>query len=185
MGQEHLVCILDEQVSVGFTGKINVQDSKSKQQLGSILFVEGEIIDCRYKSSNGLKAFFNLCVDEFDDIGLSYIVEPELIQISKKTIHYPYSVLKRKIAETVEKYRESRKSKPPRNLKILIEPSFLSSSELVTGNEFDLLGTISDYNKVGDIYDKSNLLEYEITNTLVSLRKKKALKVIQNKDAKG
>ena len=182
MKQEHLIYILDEQVSVGFTGKINIQNRVNKQHFGSVTLVDGDLVDCKYKESNGIKGFFNLCVDEFDNIGLSYIIEPEVIESKKNTIHYPYSVLKRKIADTVEKYRESRKDKPPKDLKIYILPDFLANGEKVSGNEFDLMGTISDYNRIQDIYEKSHLLEFEITNALVSLRKKKALKVVKNKD---
>lgn len=182
MKHEHLIYILDEQVSVGFTGKVNIQDPSSKQHLGTILMVDGDVVDCSYKAAKGLKAFFNLCVDEFDNIGIGYIVEPELIAITKRTIQYPYSVLKRKIVETVEKYREAKSNKPPEDLKILIQPGFIESGAVVSGNEFDLMGTISDFNKVADIYEKSDLLDYEITNALVSLRKKDALKVIKNKE---
>jgi hypothetical protein len=180
--QEHLVYILDEQVSVGFTGRVNIQNSTNKQYYGSILMIDGDVVDCSYKTAKGLKGFFNLCVDEFDNIGLGYVVEPELISLKKRTIQFPYSVLKRKIAETVEKYRDARSNKPPKDLKILVMPGFIDSGEPISGDEFDLLGTISDFNRVTDIYEKSELLDYEITNALVSLRKKNALKVIKNKE---
>jgi len=184
MSQEHLIYILDEQVSVGFTGRVNVLSSINKQLFGSLILLDGDVVDCTYKGSIGLKGFFNLCVDEFDNHDLKYIVEPELIDSKKKTIHYPYSVLKRKIAETVEKYRDSKSNKPPENLKILIQPEFIDQGEKVDSNEFDLLSTISDFNRVSDIYKNCNLLDFEITNALVSLRKKKALKVIKNKEVK-
>ncbi len=183
MNKDHLIYILDEQVSVGFTGRVNILSSPAKQHLGSILIVDGEIIDCEYKKIDSLKAFFNLCVDEFEKEPLAYIVEPELVELSKKTIHYPYSVLKRKIATVVEGYRESKKHRPPEGLKILLDPAFMSDDKKVTDSEFKLMSTITDYNKVSDIYMNCELLDYEITNCLVSLRKKKALKVIKNKDA--
>jgi hypothetical protein len=49
----------------------------------------------------------------------------------------------------------------------------------VTSDEFEVLAGLTDYNKVGDIYKNVNLLEYEITNALVSLRMKKALRVFR------
>ncbi len=182
MSKEHLIYILDEQVSVGFTGKVNALDSKTSQILGSIFLKDGKIIDCSYKGSQSLKGFFNLCIDEFDVKNLKYIVEPEVIDQRLETIHYPYSVLKRKIVEVVEKYRSAKEQKPPGNLKILIEPGFIANGEKVDATEFSLLKTLSDVNRVEDVYSKSTLIDYEITNALVSLRKKKALRVLKNKE---
>lgn len=181
MTKEHLIRILDEQVSVGFTGKVNILDPDTNQLLGAISLLDGDIVDSRYKGVKGLKSFFNLCVDEFENISLKYIVEPELIEIGINTIHYPYSILKRKIAEVVEQFRASKSNRPPNDLKILIKPEFIVDGEEVINQEFDLLSTISDYNRVGDIYKECDLLDYEITNALVLLRKKNALKVIKNK----
>jgi hypothetical protein len=182
LSKEHLVYILDEQVSVGFTGKVNALDSKTSQMLGSIFMKDGKIIDCTYKGSQSVKAFFNLCIDEFDVKNLKYIVEPEIIDQRLETIHYPYSVLKRKIVEVIEKYRAAKLQKPPADLKILTEASFIASGEKVDATEFSLLKTLSDVNRVEDIYSKSPLIDYEITNALVSLRKKKALRVLKNKE---
>jgi hypothetical protein len=39
--------------------------------------------------------------------------------------------------------------------------------------------TISDYSDVSEIYKNSKLLDFEITNALVNLRKKDALKVVK------
>lgn len=181
MAKDHLISILDEQISVGFTGKINVLNPVSNQMLGSVSLFEGEVIHTSYNSVDGIKAFFNLCVDEFESVELSYVVEPELINLNNRSIHYPYSVLKRKIAQVIENFRASKENKPPNNLKILIRPEFIGLGEEVSGEEYDLLQTIADYNRVSDIYKNSSLLDYEITNCLVSLRKKNALTVIKNK----
>lgn len=179
--KEHLIPILDEQHSVGFTGRVNVLDANTKQLLGDIIIHEGQIYLSRYKGSDGLKAFFNLCVDEFENFDLQYVVEPELVDIAKRQIHYPFGVLKRKIAEVVENYKTSKSSRPPENLKILIKSDFISDGEAITGEEFDLLCTLSDFNTVSDLYKHCKLLDYEITNSLVSLRKKNALTVVLKK----
>lgn len=181
MSRVHLINILDEQVSVGFTGRVNILITDTKQILGSISIHEGEIVHTKYKDNIGLKSFFNLCIDEFENVPLSYVVEPELIDLSHVSIHYPYSVLKRKIAEVVEQFRASKANKPPENLKILIRSDFIDTGEEVNGLEFDLLNTITEFNRVKDIYQNSNLLDFEVTNSLVSLRKKNALTVVKNK----
>ncbi|MCO4753430.1 MAG: hypothetical protein KC478_03060 [Bacteriovoracaceae bacterium] len=179
MRTEELFPILDEQVSVGFTGKVNVLDDLTKRLLGSIDLSEGEVWSCSYRSNLGLKAFFNLCIDSFegDDI-FSYVVEPEILQ-SSRSIHYPYSVLKRKSAEVLESFKESKSLRPPGGLKLIVNPEFLTSGAQVEGDEYDLLCSIADYNKVEEIYKNCELLDYQITNALVSLRKKNALTVVK------
>lgn len=179
--QEHLVPILDEQNSVGFTGRVNVLDPKTKQLLGEIILNDGQIAFCKYKGVEDLKAFFNLCIDEYEGMSFTYIIEPELFDVSRRHIHYPFGVLKRKIAEVIEKYGASKESKPPGNLKILVKPDFIDNGESVTGEEFELLCTLSDYNLVSDVYSNCQLIDYEITNALVSLRKKNALTVVARK----
>lgn len=179
--KDYLIPILDEQNSVGFTGKVNVLNPSTKQHLGFIALYEGQVYNTKYKGVEGIKAFFNLCVDEFENIELQYVVEPELVDSSQKQIHYPYGTLKRKIKDVIEKFKESKSNKPPGHLKILIKPAFMADGEEVNGEEFELLCTLSDYNLVSDVYQNCKLLDYEITNALVSLRKKNALTVVAKK----
>ncbi|MEX0799284.1 MAG: hypothetical protein WEB87_05665 [Bacteriovoracaceae bacterium] len=179
MNRNELIPLLDEQTSVGFTGKINALDSNSSRLLGDIEIFEGEIFGAQYEDVQGLKAFYNLCVASFDsERHFKYVVEPEIIQ-SSKTIHFPFSVLKRKVAEIVSLYKENKDLKPPEGLKLLINPKFIEEGDAVTGEEYDLLCAISDYNTVKDIYKNCDLLDYQITNALVSLRKKKAITVVK------
>jgi hypothetical protein len=179
--KQYLIPILDEQTSVGFTGKVNVLDEASSKLLGSVYLYEGEVFDTEYNQVMGMKAFFNLCIDEFDqDIKIKYVVEPELVN-RERLIKYPFSVLKRKAAETITTYKEHSAQRPPKNLKLMVEPSFMKSDEEVSDIEYNLLCTLSDYNLVEDLYRNSPMLDYEITMALVSLRKKNALKVIKKK----
>lgn len=183
--EERLITILDEQNSVAFTGRVNVLDSQTKQLLGEVILNDGQVAFCKYKGIEALKAFFNLCIDEYEGQPFTYIVEPELFDISKKHIHYPFGVLKRKIAEVIEKYSESKQNRPPDSLKILIKPDFIDEGELTTGEEYELLCTLSDYNLVSDVYSNCQLIDYEITNALVSLRKKNALTVVAKNKIEG
>lgn len=178
---ERLIPILEEQYSVGFTGRINVLESQTKQLLGEIIISDGQVAFCRYKGVEALKAFFKICIDEYEGESLTFIVEPELFDVTKRHIHYPFGVLKRKISEVIEKYSQSKANRPPDHIKILIKPGFMSEGEQVTGEEFDLLCTLSDYNLVSDVYKNCQLIDFEITNALVSLRKKNALTVVAKK----
>lgn len=179
--KDYLIPILDEQHSVSFTGKVNILDASTKQHLGQITFYEGQINCASYRGVEGIKGFFNLCVDEFENIDMHYVVEPELVDPALKHIHYPYNTLKKKIADVIENFKESKPNRPPGHIKILIKPEFLVDGDSVSGNEYELLCTMSDYNLVKDIYKNCKLLDYEITNALVSLRKKNALTVVAKK----
>jgi hypothetical protein len=142
---------------------------------------EGEIFDTEYDGSFGLKAFFNLCIDEFDkEVQIRYVVEPEFIN-REQLIKYPFGVLKRKTAEMITHYKEYKAQRPPMNLKLMVQPEFIGTGDGITEEEFKLLCTMSDYNLVEDIYKYSELLDYEITMALVSLRKKDALRVIKKR----
>lgn len=175
-----LLKTLDEQVQVGFTGKVNVLDSFTKQLYGSIGIYEGEIVHCVFQGVVGLKAFYNIVIEEYENDKFNYIVEPELIDQTKKNIYYSFGHLKNKVSEVFQNYEKSKALRPPENIKLVINSSFVSAGDEVTAQEYDLLGTISDFSKVEEIYKNSSLLDYEITNALVSLRKKQAIKVIKN-----
>lgn len=179
MYKNSLIDIIEEQVLVNFTGKVNVLTVESSQLLGHLLFCDGQVINAKFKDSSSLKAFYSICLEDLAHDKNKYIIEPEIVDISLKRIHYPFKVLKRKLIDIAEQYRSSMDQKPPMGLKILIEAAFIKEGADIARNEYDLLCTISDYNLVEDIYRKSDLLDFEITNALVSLRKKKALKVIK------
>ncbi len=131
-----------------------------------------------------MKAFFNACVEAFDDeYAHDYIVEPERVASPFK-IHYPYSVLRRKVSEVISIYKENKALRPPDDLKLLIRASFIEAGDAVTGEEFELLRTISDFSRVKDIYKNSQLPDYQITNGLISLRKKQAITTVKGKQVR-
>lgn len=181
MVKKLLFDVIDEQAAVAFTGKINILDDSSRQLYGHIALFEGDILTVMFKNIGGQKAFYNILVEESEQASFKYVVEPEIVSDQTRNIHYPLSVLKSRSREVLENYQLSKSSKPPHSIKLSIDPAFISAKEEVSGDEYDLLLTISDYNRVEDIYRHCPLLDYEITNALVSLRRKKALKVIQLK----
>ncbi len=176
--------ILDEQAIVSFTGKICILNDLTKQQVGDILFDDGNIVSCSYLAHQGLKAFYSLFIAIFDEKEIQFIVEPEVIAGYERTLYYPYAVLKKKLKPLLERYKMAQKSKPAKHLKILLNASFLAEGEEVTANEYEAMLTISDYSKVEDIYKNSTLLDFEMTDALVSLRQKKALKVVKENKAR-
>lgn len=169
---------LDEQASVSFTGRINVLHKTTKQHLGHLFMIEGHVVNCYYKGHQEMKAFHALVVDNFILAPLHFIVEPELIDLKEKRIHFPYSVLKRKSCEILAESVESQKHRPPSHLKLLPLGDFIESKTIITPEEYDVLSVMTEWSKVDEIYQNCPLLEHQITNALVSLRQKKAIKVM-------
>lgn len=172
-----IISTIEEQVLSGFTGKINIVARESSQILGCAYIISGVLVNVKYKGAHGTKAFYNACIDS-QDTQVSIVVEPEFVDDRERKIDTPFSVLKRRVSEVSDRYLEARENRPPDYLKLLVIPSFLSGEVQVNTAEFNLLCTLSDYNKVSDIYINNSLLDYEITNALVSLRQKGAIKVL-------
>jgi hypothetical protein len=173
-----LMGVIEEQQSVQFTGKLNVLSTYNRQFLGHILFKNGEVIQVTFSGHRGLKAFYQLIIQEYSLQSFDYIVEPELVEEKERQIHYPFAIIKNKMADVLKQYRESLKMRPPENVKILIDAEFIEDSLSVTPQEYDVLQTLTEWNSPFDIYQNCELLDHEITWALVSLRKKGALKIL-------
>lgn len=173
-----LLNVVEEQVAVQFTGKVNVLSTYNRQFLGQIFFKNGDVIQVTFQKHKGLKAFYQILIDEYSLQSFEYVVEPELVDESERKIHYPYGVIKNKLSDVLKLHRDSLKLRPPENIKILLDPEFLEDSLEVTPKEFDVLATLTDWNNTHDLYDNCELLDHEITLALVSLRKKGALKIL-------
>jgi hypothetical protein len=109
------------------------------------------------------------------------VVEPEVVDEKERQIHYPFAVIRNKMADVLKQYRESLKLRPPENVKIVIDAEFLDDSLPVTPHEFEVLDTLTEWNNTNDVYQHCQLLDHEITLALVGLRKKGALKIIAPK----
>ena len=173
-----ILSIIEEQISVAFTGKVNVLSVYNRQFLGHLIFKDGEILQVSFQGQKGLKAFYQILIQEFSLTPYEYIVEPEVVDEKERQIHYPYSVLKNKLQEVLKLYKESIKLRPPENVKILSEAKFLNSDQAVTPEEFEVLLTLTEWTNPNDIYSHCQLLDHEITLALVSLRKKGALRIL-------
>lgn len=170
--------VIEEQISVQFTGKVNILSSFNRQFFGHILFKDGDVIQVSFQNNKGLKGFYQLIVDEYALHSFDYVVEPELVDEKDRQIHYPFSVIKTKLADVLKQYRESLKLKPPENVKILIDAGFIEDTIAVNPEEFEVLKVLTEWSNPSEIYQNCPLLDHEITISLVSLRKKGALKIL-------
>lgn len=179
--QDSLLDLIEEQMAVHFDGKINVLQTSNRQLLGAIYIREGVMIRVDYKTQGSLKALFNIYIDTLTDGEVSLVVEPEIVDHIDRNIHHPFKVITNKLSQYMTEYEAHKKMKPPANVKLMIQPTFIEKGDKISENEFAVLATISDYNKIEEIYKNCSLLEYEVTKALISLRQKGALKVIQLK----
>jgi hypothetical protein len=173
---------IEEQISVQFTGKVNILATFNHQFLGHILFKNGEIFQVTFQQLKGLKALYTILIQEYSLQSFNYVVEPEVVEEKERQIDLPYMVIKNKMSHIVDLYRESLKFRPPENVKILIDAEFLEDSISVTSEEFEVLKTLAEWNNVYDVYQHCSLLDHEITAALVSLRKKSALKILGHRN---
>lgn len=173
-----LMNVIDEQMAVQFTGKVNILATFNRQFLGHVLFKNGEVIQVTFEGFQGMKAFYQLIIQEYSLQSFDYVVEPELVDEKQRQIHYPFAVIKNKMQDVIRLYKESLKLRPPENVKILVDSEFMDDSLPVTPQEFDVLLTLTEWNSPFDVYKNCQLLDHEITLALVSLRKKGALKIL-------
>lgn len=177
----NLIEVLKEQASFGFTGKINLLSKETDQFLGVIYQQEGIIVGAAMNELRGKKALLKMVFDDVDDNQhFKFIVEPEILEESVFSMKLKFEEI-RKLAQThYQEYQQSKKLRPAPNLNLVIDPEIIVSKDELTAEEFDVLATLTEWSKVSDIYKYSKLMDYELTMALVSLRKKKAIKVFQN-----
>ncbi len=176
--ESKVINLIDEQVVLGFTGKLNFLSHFNRQYLGHILFKNGEVVQASFNKSNGMKALFQIILQEEVGNKFNLVLEPELVDEKENTIHKPFSELKLMFTDLLSAHRESIKFRPPENIKIVIDAEFLEDSLPVTPQEFEVLKTLTEWSSPKDLYENCQLFEHEITMALVSLRKKEGLKVV-------
>ena len=176
-----IIPVFEEQIAANFTGKINVLATFNHQYLGHILFKNGELLQVFFQNLQGLKAFYHIIIQEFSLQSFDYVVEPEIVEDKERQIHYPYAVLKNKLADVLKLHRESLKMRPPENVRILLDAEFLDDTLPVSSEEFEVMKTLTEWSTPHDVYQHCSLLDYEITQALVNLRKKGALKILASK----
>ena len=172
-----LIYKIEEQLSMGFTGKLNVLDKNSRQFMGEVFFREGEIIGCQYGNYQGLQGLLYVIIsDVVSEYDFHFVIEPEMISESGRMINFDY--IKERASEIVRQFYFSKKLRPPKDIRLLVQKNFILSGEDINFQEFQILCAITECAVVGELYNAVEFHEYEITNALVSLRKKGAVMVV-------
>ena len=177
----NLIEVLKEQASFGFTGKINVLSRDNGQFLGVIYQQEGIIVGAQIKELKGKKALLKMIFDDVEsNENFKFIVEPEVLSSEIMTVKITFEEIKLEAQSHFQEYLAAKKLRPQPHLKLVIDPEVIVSKVELTAQEFDVLAVITEWCNVSDIYKYSKLMDFEVTHALVSLRKKRAIKVFQN-----
>jgi hypothetical protein len=177
----NLIEVLQEQASFGFTGKINILSKDNGQFLGVIYLKDGLIVGSQLKDLKGKKALLKMIFDDVEaNENFRFIVEPEIIAPEMMSVKITFEEIKQEAQTHFQQYVSAKKLRPPSHLKLVIDPEIIVSKDDITSQEFDVLSVISEWCNVVDIYKYSKLMDFEVTHALVSLRKKRAIKVFQN-----
>src|SRR5690606_13462677 len=123
-----LMSVVEEQIAVQFTGRVNVLSTFNRQYLGHILFKSGEVIHATFQQMQGLKAFYHLIIQEYSLQSFDYVVEPEVVDENERKIHYPFAVIRNKLADVLKNYKKSVSLRPPENVRILLSSKILEDS---------------------------------------------------------
>ncbi len=171
---------LEKQRVIDFTGRVNVLESNSSKHLGWVLMKDGIIVDCKYLDHLAETGLYSILIDDLDEKkSIEFISEPEIIAENIGIIHITVEELHERFSRFIRTYLESRKLRPPDHIKLLIKPTFIETGFPVEKSEFELLKCLTDHSKVEELYQFSNIPPFEVTNGLVSLRKKNALTVLK------
>ena len=177
----NLMEVLKDQAAFGFTGKVNLLLVTNGQFQGVVYQQDGLIIGAQYGVLIGKKALFKMIFEDVESANhFKFIVEPELISLEFYSMKMSYEEVKKEAQGIYQKFMQARKLKPSLALKLVVDPEIIVNAEEITSDEFDILSVLSEWCTVGDVYKYSRLMEFEVTNALVSLRKKRAIKVFQN-----
>lgn len=177
----NLMEILKEQSAFGFTGKINLLLASNGQFQGVIYQIEGIIVGANFGQLKGKKALYKMIFEDVESSSqFKFIVEPELVAGEHLSLKMSFDEVKGEAQAIYQKYVLAKKLKPAPHLRLLVDPEIIVTSDEISPDEFDILSVLTEYCTVADIYKNSKLMDYEVTNALVSLRKKRAIKVFQN-----
>jgi hypothetical protein len=176
-----LLSTINEQVAFGFSGRINVLLRNNEQLVGVVFQYEGKVIGSTSGKLKGKKALFNLIFEDVDSIDkFKFVVEPEIIGPTSFMYELNFEEIKSFAEAQYPEFLKAKKLRPPNHLKLLINPEIVVNHEEISADEFSVMEILTEYSSVNDVYHYSTLLEFEITNALVLLRKKKAIKVLIN-----
>lgn len=170
---------IGDQEAFMFSGRINFLDGESRRLIGSLGFKDGVMINIKIGSVTGEKGLFELAKAFHEINNIDLVSEPEIMEYEEVNLSGNNQVDLGKLMTFVSEYKRMNSLKPPDSHKLSVSPEIFTSLKPLESEEFDTLCAIADHSVVKDIYRYSKCMEYEVTKSLISLRKKGFIKVIK------
>jgi hypothetical protein len=173
--------IIQQQVEIVFSGKINLLLSHNKQLWGIFYIYRGEIVNVSYGPLVADQALFNLLYDySFFVRKLDYVVEAELVSEKQRVWRLTFSQFAEKIYCFGQEISQLHRFRPPDYVFLSVVPTTPSLGNLINKQQRHVMQAIQSYPRVGELYKKSGLLSGDLTKALVSLRRMGIIQVQNN-----
>lgn len=159
-----------------FVGKLHVQLKSNRQFLGECWLDSGRITWARYKDKEGVSALSRIYIDCRIQDNITFMPETEYIPKDQRNIFMDSGKIFERVFFHYRLYKKNIDLKPRNDLvfqKVSADDAQLSLAEKY------MLSIMNQYNVVEEIYQNSDLLEWETTEALIGLRKKGHFKIIQ------
>lgn len=173
-----LIKLLSENFSFLFSGRVNILSKVSKQYLGAIIQSDGKIVNAKYLNLSGRKALASILMELKTSKDFSFVSEPEVVTPCDHIFEMTENQFLKFKNDYFEQFEELNKLRPRNDLRIDINPQNFNFLIGINKSEFDVLCDIIDHGVVEKIYYNSDLLDFDITTALISLRKKGLLRVL-------
>lgn len=165
-----LIKIIVENFAISFCGRINLLQRENNQFLGVILQLDGMIVGAEYAELKGKKALATILMEMRSGKNFTCVSEPEIVSsIDFKMNEQQFFKFKN---EYFDQFDQLQKLRPANDLKFLLDVKKMGIYTYLSKNEFEVMLCVIDSPVVKNLYKDCDLLDFDITNALISLRKK-------------
>ena len=177
-----LIDLITENFSFAFSGRIQILDKNTRQYFGSIYQNEGTIINANLGGLEGKRALASILMKLRSGDDFHFVPEPEVIS----DVHVAFELDENEFfqfkRDYFEEYDKLSRLKPSENLQFKINTEAINIFTSFNHQEFSVLKSIIRDKAVPKIYENSPLLDFDVTKSLISLRKKGAILVHNGRD---
>lgn len=174
-----LLRVLSSQSQLLYTGKINILTKDKNEYKGQVILKAGKCVFAQYMNEAGKESLYLAIAHDLYHGTYTFVSEPETVSDQEILFNLTIDQLMSESRAFYEDFLYAQKYRPKDDLKVMIDVQKCKLAEDLSKDDFHLLTVVSDFNKISDIIKKSTLNETRSIMSLVSLRKKKLLRVYQ------
>lgn len=144
-----------------------------------MILKDGQCVYAQYDGAAGIDSLLLAVADDLYYGRYTFVSEPESIDSSDCLFKKGIESLKSDCRHFYEDYLYSKKFAPPDYLRVCVDVASAKNAKNITRQEFHILTVVSEFNKISDIIKNSKINETKAVMALVSLRKKKLIRVYE------